>query len=479
MVDLVLTEARWLARTWTEGQGPRFVEALNSFIRSFSSEHTKRAYRYAIDEFWLWYAWAHGGHLPRPDQVTRAEAISYLEHLRTRCEEFDVFRVHHVFGDRGTAIYSAVRSQPGATRRDLAKPDELEPASQLLGELVHARVLCRRPTATELRVGQSDVVNALDVDPDSFHYYLEQRPPPDQPSTIAARISALSALWTWLADTGENVQGSFSAPLLQHNIWRPLLKRVSKQAASHKQVARATKTPDWNLFLKMLAATFHRTHIDPHQAAADCWAGVETTVAGTEYPTLVELRDRALLMTMVGTGLRSEEVGELRVGWLQPDGVLTVLGKGDKTRLVRLPSVCLRAVRAYQQALVPLASRRPRKGQKRQLAGLLSPDAPLFPAVRLWGRNKPRTEERGIGRGAVAAVLRRRARQAGIEQDSADWKRVHAHGLRHLAAHQAIDAGVPLPTVQAALGHVSLSSTGVYTEQHDPGRVCLVPDAGD
>ena len=64
----------------------------------------------------------------------------------------------------------------------------------------------------------------------------------------------------------------------------------------------------------------------------------------------------------------------------------------------------------------------------------------------------------------VRTLLPRLARRAGIE------KRVHAHGLRHSFASSLALEGVPMPIIQAALGHSSLATTRRYHAHIAPGR---------
>jgi hypothetical protein len=75
-------------------------------------------------------------------------------------------------------------------------------------------------------------------------------------------------------------------------------------------------------------------------------------------------------------------------------------------------------------------------------------------------------------------LLRRAAMFAGMEAGSADLARIHPHGIRHLAGKWAQARGIPLPIIQAVMGHGSLSTTGQYVEEHDPTLLCLAPAAG-
>ena len=82
---------------------------------------------------------------------------------------------------------------------------------------------------------------------------------------------------------------------------------------------------------------------------------------------------------------------------------------------------------------------------------------------------------RGLSRSGISMILRRCAEDAGIEPGSDEMARVHPHGIRHLAGKWAQDRGVPLPIIQAVMGHGSLATTGQYVEERDPERLCLSP----
>jgi len=151
-----------------------------------------------------------------------------------------------------------------------------------------------------------------------------------------------------------------------------------------------------------------------------------------ELPTDVPLgqRDRALLELFYSSGLRLSELCQLR--WQDLDlteGVVTVLGKGGKQRIVPVGSHACHALtqwRAHTPALVP--------------------DAPVFP-----GRNGPITPR------AVQLRLRQLAQRQGL------YKRVHPHMLRHSFASHVLESSGDLRGVQELLGHADIATTQIYT----------------
>jgi integrase/recombinase XerD len=147
------------------------------------------------------------------------------------------------------------------------------------------------------------------------------------------------------------------------------------------------------------------------------------------------LRDRAILETMYGAGLRISELVGLDVDDVDlEDGAVRAMGKGSKERIVPLGSYALAAVEAYlTQARPSLA--RARSG----------------PAMFLNQRGGRLTRQ------GVSNILQSAVRRAGVR------KRVTPHMLRHSFATHLLEGGADVRVVQELLGHASLSSTQIYT----------------
>ncbi|MEE8581605.1 MAG: tyrosine-type recombinase/integrase [Myxococcota bacterium] len=179
-------------------------------------------------------------------------------------------------------------------------------------------------------------------------------------------------------------------------------------------------------------------------AVDDCEALMETS-AQARFPRprarqqpMRELRDRALVEVLYGTGIRVGELVALDVRDLEPHrGEIRVLGKGHKERVMPLPGLAREALAAYLEA-----RRRP---------GILA--EPLFTSLRPRREASPRR----LGERDVRRVLRQRGLSAGIAE------RVHPHRLRHSYATHLLDMGADLREIQELLGHVSLSTTQKYT----------------
>jgi integrase/recombinase XerC len=143
------------------------------------------------------------------------------------------------------------------------------------------------------------------------------------------------------------------------------------------------------------------------------------------------LRDQALLETLYSSGTRVSELVSLNIEDLDlQQGVATVLGKGQKERIVPLGRPAVAALGAYLQSLPPGIS-----------AG------PLF-RNRFGGRLTARSVER-----LVARASRRLP----------NFPQISPHALRHSFATHLLDGGVDLRAIQELLGHASLSTTQRYT----------------
>ena len=148
-------------------------------------------------------------------------------------------------------------------------------------------------------------------------------------------------------------------------------------------------------------------------------------------PTVAELRDRAILELLYGTGIRLSELVSLSLRDVDASGGLVrVTGKGRKQRVVPLGRSAEESITRYREAL-----------------GERAPDDPLF--LNMQGR-------RLSGRSVQRIVSRRLAQVS-------EARSLSPHVLRHTFATHLLNAGADLRAVQELLGHASLSSTQIYT----------------
>jgi integrase/recombinase XerC len=148
-------------------------------------------------------------------------------------------------------------------------------------------------------------------------------------------------------------------------------------------------------------------------------------------------RNLAILETFYATGMRLSELHGLNVADVDliADQV-KVLGKGRKERIVPLGGAAVRALQRYERRRAELS--RPEPGADRYA---------LFVTER--GRRLSRRQIQNIVRKSLDAIA-----------GSAD---LSTHSLRHSFATHLLDAGADLMAVKELLGHVSLSTTRIYT----------------
>ena len=164
-------------------------------------------------------------------------------------------------------------------------------------------------------------------------------------------------------------------------------------------------------------------------------ADVESLLAAPEVAVPRGLRDRAMLETLYASGLRvSELVGMKSYEINLAAGVVRILGKGSKERLVPLGEEAVDWVRRYVAEARPV------------LLGKKASDA-LFVTAR----------GTGMTRQAFWHLIKRYAARA------VPGKALSPHTLRHAFATHLINHGADLRVVQMLLGHADISTTQIYT----------------
>ena len=164
-------------------------------------------------------------------------------------------------------------------------------------------------------------------------------------------------------------------------------------------------------------------------------AQVEALLAAPDVDTPLGLRDRAMLELMYASGLRVSELVDLQSVRLSlNDGVLRVVGKGSKERLVPFGGEAQDWIERY------LAQAR-----EAILAGQRSDG--LF----VTGRGGPMTRQ------MFWTLVKRHALTAGIRVP------LSPHTLRHAFATHLLNHGADLRAVQLLLGHADIATTTIYT----------------
>jgi integrase/recombinase XerD len=161
-------------------------------------------------------------------------------------------------------------------------------------------------------------------------------------------------------------------------------------------------------------------------------------LAAIDIGTPLGLRDHAMLEVLYGAGLRVSELVGLPLSGLDlRGGLVRVLGKGQRERLVPVGDAAITSLERYlREARAVLLGGRPDKSR----------------SVFLNRRGSTMTRQNFF------ALLRKLALKAGIPVE-----RVSPHVLRHAFATDLLSGGADLRSIQAMLGHADLSTTQIYT----------------
>jgi integrase/recombinase XerC len=154
-----------------------------------------------------------------------------------------------------------------------------------------------------------------------------------------------------------------------------------------------------------------------------------------EFPanTVLEKRDKAMLELFYSSGLRLSELAGLTWNQLDPaSGMLTVTGKGNKTRMVPFGRMAAAALAEWRKVRLELTD----FGE---------------PAIFVSRNGKPLSVR------SIQARIRYWAKKQGLAQN------VYPHLLRHSFASHMLESSGDLRAVQELLGHSDISTTQVYT----------------
>lgn len=161
---------------------------------------------------------------------------------------------------------------------------------------------------------------------------------------------------------------------------------------------------------------------------------IDRMIATIDLSTDLGHRNRAIIETMYGCGLRVSELVSMRLTDIhRKEGFVIVTGKGNKQRLVPIGSVTLREIDnylAYRSAM------------------------PLISEQNIMFLNR---RGKRLTRVMVFKIVKDAAAAAGIS------KNISPHTLRHSFATHLVEGGADLRAVQEMLGHESITTTEIYT----------------
>ena len=226
---------------------------------------------------------------------------------------------------------------------------------------------------------------------------------------------------------------SWLANLQTTGVARSTLTRriVSIRAFTNWAAANGWLTSD--LGAKLAIPKAHRTlpEILNVDEAAQVLKALE--VKAGEEVTAINLRDLAMLEVLYASGIRVSELCGLNLGDIdQARNTLSVIGKGDRQRVVPLGIPAIKALQNYLS------------NGRAEFLNNKSADAVFL------GTKGKRIDQRTV-------------REVVYEAMKAVGATMGPHGIRHSAATHLLEGGADLRTVQEILGHASLATTQIYT----------------
>ncbi|MCI3944267.1 XerD protein [Pseudomonas syringae] len=241
----------------------------------------------------------------------------------------------------------------------------------------------------------------------------------------------------WLQERSVDLPGAGRDVILDHLAWR--VENAYKPRSTARFLSGARGFYRYLLREKLIAVD-PTLQIDMPQLGKPLpkslsEADVEALLAAPDLSEPIGQRDRAMLEVLYACGLRVTELISLTLEQVNlRQGVLRVMGKGSKERLVPMGEEAIVWVERYM------------RGARDELLGGKPSDV-LFPSTRgeqmtrqtFWHRIKHQAAVAGIG------------------------KSLSPHTLRHAFATHLLNHGADLRVVQMLLGHSDLSTTQIYT----------------
>ncbi len=167
---------------------------------------------------------------------------------------------------------------------------------------------------------------------------------------------------------------------------------------------------------------------------------LERLLSGANGDDLKSLRDRAILELLFSAGLRVSELVNINRDQINiKNQEFSVRGKGGKVRIVFISDTARNALEKYLDKRTDI-------------------DSALFVRISKKGSNETSKKENiRITQRSIQRIVKYYANKAGIVKD------VHPHTLRHSFATDLLSNGADIRSVQAMLGHSSITTTQIYT----------------
>lgn len=257
------------------------------------------------------------------------------------------------------------------------------------------------------------------------------------PNTLSAYRADLTALDRWLQARGTRIIDASRADLLAFIAWRVEAgarpRSTARQLSSFRRFFRyfvkdgaVKEDPTSQIAMPKIGRSLPKSLTEEE---------VDALLAAPEIGDPLGHRDRTMLEVLYATGLRVSELVNLRAGQVNLNqGVLRIVGKGDRERLIPLGDEAVKWLNEFIN------------GPRLEILLERQTDC-LFPTRR--GDRMTRQ--------AFWHIIKRYAQKANVQ------KALSPHTLRHAFATHLLNHGADLRVVQMLLGHSDLSTTQIYT----------------
>ena len=289
----------------------------------------------------------------------------------------------------------------------------------------------------------SGAIDALPLDAEDFltHLLIEKG---RSPNTLSAYRCDLSKYAAYLADRKVEIRDATHQDI---EGFTALLHEAQLAATSTNRTMSAVRGLHRYLFAEGVTTEDPTADVEQNKLPR----GLPKALSQDEVTAVLEapgtesapdVRDRAILELLYGTGMRiSECVGLSLEDIDQPAALIRVTGKGNKQRLVPIGRLAAKALEMWlgpagRSNLAPDTW----AGRDQQMAVFLNQRGGRLSRQGMWG------------------VVRKHGLAAGVAD------RLTPHVLRHSCATHMLDNGADIRTVQELLGHGSISTTQLYTK---------------
>ncbi len=256
------------------------------------------------------------------------------------------------------------------------------------------------------------------------------------PNTREAYLTDYDRLSAWLAEGGSDLVsattdqlGEFISEIHDLGVTPATQSRILAGIKSFYRYAMAEKLVE-NDPSHLLQGPVVRRRLPPVLTVDE----IDAMVAACDTDTAIGLRNKAIIETLYGSGLRVSELCDLERAHINfSEGYLLVSGKGSKQRMVPLSTTAALAINKY---LRHKETPQPQRGEEK------------YVFLNRRGRH--------LSRVMVFYIVRDLAAAASVT------KTISPHTLRHSFATHLLEGGANLRAIQQMLGHESIGTTEIY-----------------